>query len=156
MNETATTWALTLEPVWYPISVIVVSASQIVLLLPLVGFHALRTWQIWRLGRPCTDWLTQFHFLSLVALVSFVPYCAWRIFCINPINCTTESLHPAALYTVVAFDNLGLFCLNALVVLLGYVTRKEIVYAKHGPSPRKESQLRSSPSSKPLATPLKQ
>lgn len=107
----------------------------------LAAFHAYRLIGLWRLLRS-RHWLILFHLLLFTGYLSFLPYLIWSLACnidrlkwpICNYETSASARSNAPIILLGTFLNLANFCFNAAYALLGFYARKEIVYARDGPS----------------------
>jgi len=122
------------EPSWFWICYEAAVATNILLTALITAFHAYRLVALWGLLRA-RHWLLLFHLLMFIGYFSLLPYLIWSLACAFDRYqwqiCASNSPLPILLMTV---HNLGYFFLNAVYALLGFHARKEIIYARDGPS----------------------
>lgn len=123
---------------WFLTSEEVLLTTEVVALLPLIVFHAIRLWKL-RQDLRRTHWLPYFHILSLLALLSLLPTVLWFVVCLygnfEMKLCSADSDVNVVIFQDVIFGimNFGNFCINALFAVLGYFARKELVVYRNGP-----------------------
>lgn len=111
-------------------------------LVNILFFSALSCYHGWSLGKLGFRWtlLPAFHTLSLIGFLATLPaqcvdlscFLADSPICGNWTNVDADS--KAVQVLVMSTYNLGFLALNANFAMIAFFTRKEIVYARHGPS----------------------
>lgn len=103
--------------------------------IPFPIYHGIRTGQFWVRLRSFHDFLILFHLISLLVGIGYTIFFSWLLTCAvgNGLGESLSVCSGAAKYAFEANVSFILISLTAFLSLLVYYTRKEVLFARHGP-----------------------